>query len=306
MKNNYSSFVVVSVLAMAFASIAQAQTTDATTIATFEDTASELNLQAESHYSGLDLGESVTTSTFTSGPFVFNMYGYQAWSTWDLFAISNETATTYDSYSDQFRNVTGSGANGSATYAVVYCSGYNGTPTILTTTEGGQTLSGFYITNTAYAYSSMTNGDYYAKKHEQGDWYKVTITADNGKAVDYYLSDFRSDDAADHYILDAWDWVDLSSLGQVEQLTFAVSGSDVGTYGLNTPAYFAMDDFNGTAPADVLHATATAIDAVTTSATDDDVTITGYYDLNGRRLSQPQHGVTIVRYSNGVSRKVVF
>lgn len=34
-------------------------------------------------------------------------------------------------------------------------------------------------------------------------------------------------------------------------------------------------------------------------------TIIGYYDLNGRKLSEPQHGITIVRYSDGTARKIL-
>lgn len=33
--------------------------------------------------------------------------------------------------------------------------------------------------------------------------------------------------------------------------------------------------------------------------------IIGYYDLNGRKLSEPQHGITIVRYSDGTARKIL-
>lgn len=34
-------------------------------------------------------------------------------------------------------------------------------------------------------------------------------------------------------------------------------------------------------------------------------TIIGYYDLNGRKLSEPQHGITIVRYSDGTAHKIL-
>ena len=40
----------------------------------------------------------------------------------------------------------------------------------------GTVIPGFYITNSAYAYTSMLNGDAYAKKFAQGDWFKLTIT----------------------------------------------------------------------------------------------------------------------------------
>lgn len=34
-------------------------------------------------------------------------------------------------------------------------------------------------------------------------------------------------------------------------------------------------------------------------------TVTGYYDINGRRLSEPRKGINIVRYSDGTIRKVI-
>ena len=42
--------------------------------------------------------------------------------------------------------------------------------------------------------------------------------------------------------MDDWEWVDLSSLGTVAGLEFDLSSSDTGPSGMNTPAYFAMDD----------------------------------------------------------------
>ena len=37
--------------------------------------------------------------------------------------------------------------------------------------------------------------------------------------------------------------MDLSSLGSVKTLNFSMESSDVGDYGMNTPAYFCMDNF---------------------------------------------------------------
>ena len=92
----------------------------------------------------------------------------------------------------------------------------------------------------------MTNGDGFAKEFEQGDWFKLTATADNGNTAEFYLADFRSDNPADHYMLTTWEWFDLSSLGQVKYITFSLTSSDVSAYGMNTPSYFCLDNFGGT------------------------------------------------------------
>ena len=62
------------------------------------------------------------------------------------------------------------------------------------------------------------------------------------RAKGIYLADFTAEAAEEDYILDAWTWVDLSSLGEVSGLQFTLSSSDNGEYGMNTPAYFAIDD----------------------------------------------------------------
>ncbi|MBC7451396.1 MAG: DUF4465 domain-containing protein, partial [Cytophagales bacterium] len=44
--------------------------------------------------------------------------------------------------------------------------------------------------------------------------------------------------------LNTWRWIDLRSLGVVDSLVFTFTSSDVGMYGMNTPAYVAIDHFN--------------------------------------------------------------
>jgi hypothetical protein len=118
------------------------------------------------------------------------------------------------------------------------------------------------ITNTTYAGISMRDGDSYAKKfgsvnNAQGqpdgtngeDFFKLTI---NGlsfsdeivSTLDVYLADFRYADNAQDFILNTWKSVDLTSLGNVYGLSFYLQSSDIGDFGMNTPAYFALDDLD--------------------------------------------------------------
>ncbi|MHC4324705.1 MAG: DUF4465 domain-containing protein, partial [Planctomycetota bacterium] len=55
------------------------------------------------------------------------------------------------------------------------------------------------------------------------------------------LADYRFEDAGEDYIVDTWQYVDLTSLGEVVSLEFALSSSDVGDWGMNTPGSFAVD-----------------------------------------------------------------
>jgi hypothetical protein len=56
-----------------------------------------------------------------------------------------------------------------------------------------------------------------------------------------YLADFRSSDPNKDYIIPDWRYVDLSVLGGVDSLVLILRSSDVGAFGMNTPAYVCID-----------------------------------------------------------------
>ena len=145
----------------------------------------------------------------------------------------------------KFKNIVGGGYNNSDNYGVAYAASYYG-PCEITLLSDPVVVPGFYITNSSYAYSSMTCGDSFAKKFEKGDWFKLTITGyDEDNEVtgtkEYYLADLRDPKKA--YIINDWRYVDLSGLGEVSKIGFELSSSDNGDYGMNTPAYFCFDNF---------------------------------------------------------------
>lgn len=153
------------------------------------------------------------------------------------FGISNRTATGFSATNftiDQFNNVTGKAHSGKQ-FAVVY----GQAATITVSNTKGVNVKGFFFTNSSYLVNSVENGDDYAKKFETGkDYFKVTVTADNGKSVDFYPADYRTGVT----VVKDWKWLDLSSLGRVKSLTFTFDGTDKGEWGLNTPLYVCIDD----------------------------------------------------------------
>jgi len=246
-------------------------------IATFED----LTLPAESYWNGSD-----GSGGFVSGNAYFNNNYNATWSTWDGFSYSNITDTTTSGIAGQYNAITGSGQGGSANYAIGYV-GWAGPPTVTLNTPA--IVGGLYVTNNNYAYYSMLNGDAFAKKFggdsgNDPDWFLLTITGkdSNGNVtgtVEFYLADFRFEDNSHDYIVDTWQFVDLTSLGTVKSLEFSLSSSDVGAWGMNTPAYFAIDTIvsesafvrvgpyteagiNGYIGTDYRHAASTDADAV--------------------------------------------
>ena len=203
----------------------------------------DLGLGTESFYNGSD-----GAGVFTSGGFSFKNNYNSAWGSWAGFAASAITDNETPGWDNQYSAIPGSGALESDAYAVSYASPYSEIEF-----EAGM-ISGFYITNATYAYLSMKEGDAYSKKFggadgNDPDWFKVTIAGiseegDTTGMFDYYLADFRFENNTEDFILDSWEWVDLSSLGQIAGLRFSLSSSDMGDWGMNTPAYFCIDQVN--------------------------------------------------------------
>ena len=209
----------------------------------FED----LTLPPESYWNGSD-----ESGGFTSGVAYFSNNYNADWDSWDGFSYSNITDTTTAGLAGQYNAITGGGWGGSANYAIG-CVGWAEPPTVTLDTAG--VVDGLYVTNNSYTYYSMLNGDVFAKKFggdsgDDKDWFMLTITGkDSGGdvtgTVEFYLADFCFEDNSRDYIVNTWQFVDLTSLGTVESLEFSLSSSDVGDWGMNTPGYFAMDSLVG-------------------------------------------------------------
>jgi len=211
-------------------------------VVTFDD----LNLPAESYWNGSD-----STGGFTCGP-VFFSNNFTDWgggvTSWDGFSYSNITDTAASGYSAQYNAITGAGRGGSSNYAICNI-GWAEPPAI--TLKVPHNVDGLYVTNCNYPYYSMLNGDIFAKKFggtngNDPDFFLLTITGKDADGVvtgtvDFYLADYRFDDNIMDYIVETWEYIDLTSLGQVKTLEFALSSSDNGDLGMNTPAYFALD-----------------------------------------------------------------
>lgn len=205
-----------------------------------------LNLPLDTFWNGSDL-----SGGFSSGNAIFSNTYDTTYYSWGGFAYSSKTDTVSPGWGNMYSSASGSGYN-SATYAVAYVSAYSGATSIkLTANSAGEKVEGFYLNNSTYAYLSMRDGDAYSKKFggtsgNDSDWFMLTITGylqgNITDTVDFFLADFRAADNSLDYIIKDWTMVNLLKLGNVDSLSFALSSSDNGTYGMNTPAYFCMDD----------------------------------------------------------------
>ncbi|HOD69223.1 MAG TPA: DUF4465 domain-containing protein [Bacteroidaceae bacterium] len=105
-----------------------------------------------------------------------------------------------------------------------------------------------YVTNSTYAYLVIKNhddgmGSHGIKQWTQSDSFTLTITGYNDRTktgtVDFKLADGMK-------IVDNWEHVDLSTLGKVTRITFVLSSTDNGDWGMNTPSYFCLDQLTVT------------------------------------------------------------
>lgn len=186
----------------------------------------------------------------------WNFTSYYSDYYWGGFTVSNHTDLTQTGMNAQYTAMTGAGHDGSTQYATAYTMG---TLTQITATDGSvQTVSGCYVTNNVWAYQHMLEGEYNVTPFggatgNDPDWFKLTATGKSAGGatlgtLDFYLADYRFANNEEDYILDTWEWFDLSPLGPVASISFSLSSTKNNNYGMITPAYFCMDDFNGTAP----------------------------------------------------------
>jgi hypothetical protein len=226
------SILFVAALAMTFAACKPNYDVEDKTVATFEE-AAITPAQTESVY------HLAQTGTFTSGNFEFTQeVSVSEWGTYYFGnVVSNKTDNTYKDDMDGNKSVKGGARNGKN--FLVWTSSYNGADGIKL--KQAAKVPGMYVCNSAYAYASMTKGDDFAgEPFGDDDWFLLTISGSlEGKAVNnqvtFYLAKGKN-------IVADWTYVDLSTLGKVDELHFALTGSRTGEWGLNTPAYFCIDD----------------------------------------------------------------
>lgn len=192
---------------------------------------------------------------FSSGLATFNndfsdFGGGCCWSGW---AYSQTTDTTTPGFANQYSAIAGSGVHGSDSYGVSYTTGAPSGQGDVSRIAFGADVSvlGAWFTNTTYAALAMRDGDAFSKQFggasgSDPDFFRLSVTgldalgqATGSVVIDLADYTFANDDL-DYIVMD-WLWVDLSSLGDVRALAFELTSSDVGDFGLNTPAYFAMD-----------------------------------------------------------------
>lgn len=162
------------------------------------------------------------------------------------FAISTMTDSVTEGFTNLYSAITATGSNGSTHYAVGQQNAR-----IYRDIDSFDAY-GVYVTNSTYTALSMLNGDQFAKKFggntgNDPDFLLMTFVGfHEGNRTDsvlFYLADYRFTNNDSDYIVADWEWVDLARIGTFDSIQIRLTSSDMGQFGMNTPAFFAIDDF---------------------------------------------------------------
>lgn len=171
---------------------------------------------------------------------------YKYWSGGWAFSHVYDSVTTTSNYTRQL-------------YASKGFKGYNNSSIFVVGTNGSTLDFDFssdyknktktfelYIANSTYAYNSITFGDAFGKKFggtsgTDKDFFKLKIDGyANGAFKDsfvYYLADFTG---STKFKNQGWQKISYSTAS--DSFIFSLSSSDNGSFGMNTPAYYTIDN----------------------------------------------------------------
>lgn len=189
----------------------------------------------------------------TGGSFLNNDYN-PTFGSWSGFSVSSKVDNTFggSDFSHQYGayaplGADGTGADGSATYGVAF--NFSRGDALINLPSGADPYS-IDVTNTTYVAQAITQGDSFARAFRQGDYFRLDILGFSGLNgtgnqlgdVPFYLADFRGSSLQ---LVSDWTTVSLSSLAGAQSLAFTLTSTDVGDFGMNTPAFFAVDNITG-------------------------------------------------------------
>ncbi len=221
--------------------------TQAQTIETFDT----YSLSPNSYY------QNNAGSDFGTGGNTFQ-YGWNSiWNGWESgTAYTNVNDTVNGTYANLYGCIPGIAFSGNN-----YATTQSGA--LVTFSNNTTAVSGFYITNTTYAWKVIKSGNMFSRRFgdttgtgsgtsiPQGqypDWFKVLVRGYRGgnmltDSVECYLADYRATGTVNDYVIKNWQFVNCISLGQVDSIRFEMKSSDNSFGFMNTPGFFSMDNF---------------------------------------------------------------
>lgn len=206
----------------------------------------ELTLEPNSSWNGSDGTGQFTSSYLT----LYNDYDNN-YSSWQGFAYTNGTDTESEA-STNLSSCVGHGAGNSANYVNAYIGldwmgDYSPIPVGMKINTAN---SGDFAHRGAYFCMPVSLKKYVDREYASHQFYfKLKASAyANGTLVgerEIMMADFTEGNS---YMMDDWTFVDLSWIENADSLNFIALSNDAGSWGINTPMYFCMDDFGAQDP----------------------------------------------------------
>jgi hypothetical protein len=201
---------------------------------------------------------------FSSNGVTFQYDWNSSWNIWESgSAYTNVNDTVNGTYTNLYGCITGTAFSGN-NYATVQ----SGAKVIFSNTTTA--VSGFYITNTTYAWKEIKKGGYGRKfgdttgtgsgasipQGEYPDWFKVLVRGFRGgnltnDSIQFFLADFRGTGTINDYVVKNWQYVNCLALGQVDSIQFIMKSSDNNSFGMKTPAFFSIDNLTTVSTVDI-------------------------------------------------------
>ena len=175
------------------------------------------------------------------------------WGSWTMFSYAYDTITSDTQYAAYAESINGH----------IFGIGYipsdweNGTYDNIPITfkfNSPVAIHSVDITNNTKTADVIINGDnaFGEPAFSDGDYFKIIIEGfyndESQGVVSFFLADYT---AGNTYVSDTWNTVNLSSFGITDSLKFNLYSTHTGAYGMNTPAYFCIDNIIYSYPASI-------------------------------------------------------
>ncbi len=203
------------------------------------------------------------------------------WGSWSGFSFAYDTITSDSQYA-AFANSEEGHLFGIGYVPSDWQSGtYDNIPIVCKFTKTIEIRS-VDITNSQKTADVIINGDsdFGDPAFSEGDYFKILIESfyngESSGVVSFFLADYT---AGNYYVTDTWNTVNLSSLGLSDSLKFNLVSTHTGSYGMNTPAYFCIDNVKYNYPASVNNLSDTEI-SVYPNPTENNINVSNISNSN--------------------------
>lgn len=208
------------------------------------------NGETGSYFNGSRDGSTNSSGWWSKGVHFGNEFSSDFGGFWTGWSYSTVSDSATGDFTNQYAAVTGSGFEESSTYAV----GFSGEMLFFNLPDN-QNVNSVQVTNTTYTHATVKEGNQFSKKFggatgTDEDFFSVTFTGMDGLNGDgsptgqteFFLADYRFPNNDHDFVLETWQEVDLTSLGDARSVRLTFESSDVGPFGINTPQYVAIDN----------------------------------------------------------------